>query len=161
MKTEKLPTKKRKITIADIDEMAKLVAKRMTEREAALLLGITPQSWYQFRSRNKSSAKFEQSLTRARGAFIAANLREMEKAAGGKDGVRHDWRAADRLNQIAAPDRFAPQPPPPPPPPVVPQVTISMWLDEATKRSREAPREVKDTWTPLLLGEGKPAKPAV
>jgi hypothetical protein len=39
---------------------------------------------------------------------LDAYLAEMEKAATG-NGVRHDWRAADRMLQIIQPDVFNPR----------------------------------------------------
>ena len=55
------------------------------------------------------SAKFTDILTRIRGNHIRANIAEIKKAATGTGGVRHDWRAADRMNAIIAPERFAQQ----------------------------------------------------
>ncbi len=89
--------------------IAERVAKGNTESEAVLMLGLRPAKWFNFKNRAKRNAKYGEILTRLRGVYIAGNIRQMELAAGGLGGVRHDWRAADRLNQIIAPERFGPR----------------------------------------------------
>jgi hypothetical protein len=124
-----------KITRQDVREVAKLVAKRLTEAEACECLGIRPRTWYGWRENHKNQAEYSALLTRVRGQYIRANLAQMEKAAAGKGGVRHDWRAADRLNAITAPDRYAaPQSPPAELPAAVPPSVVNCWIALALPR---------------------------
>ncbi len=97
----------RRISWPDAEAIAEMVAYRMTEAEAALQIGIQPKQWYDFKNRAKRLAKFDELVTRIRGGKIASNLAEIKKAATGSGGVRHDWRAADRMIAIAAPERYA------------------------------------------------------
>ena len=98
---------RRKITLDDMREVAKMVVYRMTETEACLQLDIQPKHWFSWKNKAKRMGKFEEIMTRIRGARLAGNLEQIKKAAEGKDGVRHDWRAADRLNAVISPDRYA------------------------------------------------------
>ena len=141
MKPPSNAVKRRKITLQDIQEMANLVARRMTEKEAALLVGIEPRTWYQFRARHADSAEFEAALTRTRAEYVRANLREMERAAAGKGGIRHDWRAADRLNQIVKPDVYGlqAQAQAPQAPPLLDNRTIEILLSAAYKSTKPEP----------------------
>jgi len=99
-------------------EMAKLVAKRITEAGAAMILGIKPTAWYVWKSRNKD--KFSNLLMYVRESKINAMLDSIDEAGDGKvveteDGpvvlARADWRAKSWLLERAiAPERFAKQP---------------------------------------------------
>ena len=113
MNTESVPIsaekpKKRRFDATEVEFVAKSVARGLTETEAVLILKKEPKSWFLFKQRGGRGAKFAQILERIRGIRIDHCLGEMEKAAAGKDGVRHDWRAADRLMQVTAPSRFGP-----------------------------------------------------
>jgi hypothetical protein len=122
------------ITPQDVNTIATLVAKRLTETEACEAAGINPETWCKWKRRHGHDARYVRVLTRARARYVARNLKEIEKAAAGKDGVRHDWRAADRLNQIAKPEAYA-VPLPAESAPVFPAlpVTVNVWLDAAAK----------------------------
>lgn len=99
----------RKFTHQDIEFIAARVARGNTESEAVLALHLQPKAWFTFKNRAKRNAKFMDILTRLKGEYINSNLEQIDKAASGRDGVRHDWRAADRLNSIMAPERFSQQ----------------------------------------------------
>src|SRR5512146_2661811 len=86
---------RRKITLHDVKEMAKLVAKGHTETEASLLCGFPVRQWFRWKERNKSAGKFDTLLAGMKAQRIANNLAQIDKAATGTCGVRHDWRAAD------------------------------------------------------------------
>ena len=98
---------KRKITLPDVKQIASLVAKCHTETEAAMLCGFSAKQWFKWKERAKSSGKFDVLLAGMKANYINGNLAQIEKAANGTHGIRHDWRAADRLNAIIAPERFA------------------------------------------------------
>ena len=71
---EPIPTIRRKITQADVQEMARLMAKRITETGAALIIGIKPETWFHFKAKPKNRAKFEQILTHVREAQLEGHL---------------------------------------------------------------------------------------
>lgn len=105
---DKKPIVRRKkscrITIETVEEIADLVANsRLNETEACKVVGINPLVWHNWKHRNKSSEKYDDCLTRLRAKFIAGRVATI-KAAETKD-----WRAADRLLQIVAPERFSPK----------------------------------------------------
>lgn len=92
-----LVPKRRKLTVKDIGDIAKLVAMRLTETEACLRLDINPRQWFQFKQRK--AEKFESAISRVRGAKVQACIETLESAAKAvnlKTGIP-EWRAADRL----------------------------------------------------------------
>jgi len=98
---------RRRITMQDAQAVADMVSHQLTESEAVLQLGIQPKVWFNWKNKAKRKDKFNDILSRLKGAYIQGNIEQIKKAASGRDGVRHDWRAADRLNSIIAPERFA------------------------------------------------------
>ena len=131
----KLPVRTRRraqITRKDVENIARLVAKRLTEAEACECLGIRPRTWYGWRETHKNQTEYSALLTRVRGQYLRANLAEIEKAAGGKAGVRPDWRAAAHLTQVVAPERYLPQQPQPAlPTPAGVSSTLNVWIAAA------------------------------
>jgi len=85
----------------DIEEMSMYVAKGLTESEAARLMGREPRSWFVFKCRGKNDKRFGEQLEAARAKRINDNLGLIEKSAKGEGMKQRDWRAADRLLQIA------------------------------------------------------------
>jgi hypothetical protein len=159
-KTAPVERKRRRAQISrkDLREVAKLVARRLTIAEACECLGLRARSFYQWTERHENLAEYEAILTRVRGQYIRANLAQMEKAAGGKGGVRHDWRAADRLNAITAPDRYAtPQPPLAEPPAAVPPSVVNCWI--ALAFPTEPSAVVDTTSEPKQLPESTAQQP--
>lgn len=100
---------RRRISIQDVEAICEMVSMQLTETEACLNLNINPQVWRDWKRNHKHESTFSDALTRIRGTYIAGNLAQIRKAATGSDGVRHDWRAADRLNGILARDRYGNQ----------------------------------------------------
>lgn len=130
--------KRSKITKADLQNMAELVAKRLTEVEACAVLNIRARSWYNWKSRHKNQTEFGELLARVRGAYLQAHLKNIE-AAGVGEGPhkRADWRASDRLLALAAPERFAASQQSPEPPaaagPVVGLEIFERWVKIADR----------------------------
>ena len=94
--------RQRRIGLEDAEFIAKQVARGMLENEAVTKLDrFTPNSWYLWKQRAKNNNRFTQVLLRMKQARIDGLLGEIEKAGQGTNGVRHDWRAADRLLSIA------------------------------------------------------------
>ena len=96
-------SKKRRITLADVEEMAKLMAKRITETGACLIIGIKPETWFSFKSRGNNNSKFINSLARVRESQLKSHLENIEQFQ-----VK-DWRASHALLQLKAPERFGAQ----------------------------------------------------
>jgi hypothetical protein len=106
--TPSLPVRRTgRITPQIAEAVADMVAMQMTETEAVTLLGINPRAWFLWKDRAKNRPKFEALLTRVRAGKIKSLISEVTRAATGADGVRHDWRAADRLLAVTAPERYA------------------------------------------------------
>ena len=106
-----VPTKtiarNRRIKPSDVEAIADLCAEQLTESEACYQLGIVPKQWFNFKLKKHNQLEYDSILTRIKGARVKCMLDEIRKAAQGKDGVRHDWRAADRLLAVVAPERFS------------------------------------------------------
>lgn len=105
IKSDKLPTIRRKITPSDAERMAELMADRITEAGAALILKIKPMQWYQWKERHKT--KFEEVYTRIREFSIKERIDNIKRA---ESGGRPDWRASHALLKIKDPERFGDQP---------------------------------------------------
>jgi hypothetical protein len=101
---------KPRITAQDVEAIALYVARGLNETQAVLKHGLfRVQQWWNWKCKAKRTAKFAECVSRLKAQRIDANLREIEKAATGQSGVRHDWRAADRMLSIIAPEQFAPK----------------------------------------------------
>ena len=98
--TESEP-KKRRLTLTDVEQIAKLVARRkLNESEACRALGINPHQWVVYKSRKKVSAIFETLITRIKGLTINHAMERIE-IAGNKD-----WRADYARLGLIDPQRF-------------------------------------------------------
>ena len=120
MKKTNKPTITRKIDEETINEMAKLMSKRITETGACLMLGIIPQSWFNWKGRNAS--KFSDALLRARETKLAACIDAIDEAGDGDAarGIKADWRAkAFIVERVLAPERYGKAGESAPPAPVV------------------------------------------
>ncbi len=105
----------RKITLADAEAIAKLVAKRTTEAGACIVLGIKPTSWFQWKHRHKNQAIFETLVTRIRETKLQACIDTIDEAGdsyeiptkNGSYTKPGDWRAKAWLaERVLAPERF-------------------------------------------------------
>ena len=92
----KPPKRGRKVSIKDyVDKIAELCGKGYNETNAVILLDkFTVQAWFAYKSRGSKTAKINNMLLRARTQRVDRLMSEVEKAATGTQGVRHDWRAA-------------------------------------------------------------------
>lgn len=114
-----IETKRRRITKKDIESMAKLVAKRITETGACLMLGIKPETWFNFKLRQQNQSKFEESIAHFRESKLNDCLESIDKAGDeisfqNEDGThsikRGDWRAKAWLaERVLAPERLGQQ----------------------------------------------------
>lgn len=92
------PAKRARLTVEDAENIAQIVAKRVTETGACAILGIKFATWAQWKMRNAN--KFDELLARIKEQQIYGHMQAIEAAQ-----VK-DWRASDRLLQIKAPERF-------------------------------------------------------
>ena len=102
--------KSARISIADAESIAKLVAKGHNKSEACALLGIIRDSWFNWKCINKS--RCEDIFTRIKAEKVGRLLESVEVATvGGDDAkgrpIRADWRAGQWLLSVAAPERFS------------------------------------------------------
>ncbi len=106
----------RRITLNDAEAIAKLVAKRITEQGACLMLGIKPQTWFQWKTRHKNSSIFEQLVIRIRETKLNACIEAIDECGDSHEITTNkgttftkpgDWRAKAWLaERVLAPDRF-------------------------------------------------------
>jgi len=111
------PSKRRKITLRDVEEISKLMAKRITESGACLLLDIRPDTWFNWKSKQANESKFKEIFTRIREAKLNACLEAIDEAGEKRTYVNKkgevceasgDWRAKAWMAERAyAPDRFS------------------------------------------------------
>ena len=96
----------RAFTMQDAESIAELTTKGLNESESCARLGLSRDAWFTWKHRNPERAS--EIITRIRANRLANLLGEIETAAKGdaERGIRHDWRAADRLLAISAPERF-------------------------------------------------------
>ncbi len=87
-----------RISLADIESIATITAKGVTESGACAKIGINFQSWRQFKLRHKVT--YEYAFNAIKEGQLLAHLETIEAA------TVKDWRAADRLLAIKAPERF-------------------------------------------------------
>ena len=101
----------RRISEADVEKMAELVGtKFMTEKEAASLLGIKPEAWFQFKCRGgkgKSSAKFEDLTLRLKTHKLKTLIDRIEDASDPAKTKRPEWRAASWLAERIKPEALS------------------------------------------------------
>ena len=120
--TRAMPT--RRIDATCIAEMAKLVAKMLTESEACRRLGIKPRTWFDWKSRAGRTQKFSDLLEAYRANRIESLINRIENSANGIDVKYPDFRAALALLKITDQKRFGDSPPVQGAPPAVVSVNI-------------------------------------
>ncbi len=101
------PAKRAKILPEDIEQIAVMVAKRMTETEACAVVGLDPMSWFKAKHRHLKDGKFEKLVVQVRGQYVNARLTEIEQSARGEGMKQRDWRAAAWLAQVSGGDRYS------------------------------------------------------
>lgn len=80
------PSRARKLTRRDMDDIAKLVSTRKcTEKEACLMLNIKYSQWEVWKCRAKRSAIFESRIARIRGNYLSGLVDSIDRAGDDKD----------------------------------------------------------------------------
>jgi len=112
---ENLPVKKSKrpkIVLSDLKEIARLVAtRRLTETEACYALDINPENFFVFKSRNGRKEIFAKYIEKLKSGKINSLLNQIEEISDGlpEHKLKPDWRAKQYLLTVTS-DRFAKQP---------------------------------------------------
>ena len=105
-----VPSKRRKLTLIDVEAIAKLVCRsKLTETEACHTLDILPQQWWIFKQRSRISTKFDSLIARIRGTTIENAMQTIEDCGNGIGMKQPDWRAHAFRLQVIAPERFSTQ----------------------------------------------------
>jgi hypothetical protein len=101
--------KVKKITMSDVEQIAKLCAQsRLTEMEACNVLGIDNQVFRTWKWRQKGNKeRFEYIITRLRASRIQGCMEGIYQAGIGDAKTRADWRAFDRYLERVDPARFS------------------------------------------------------
>jgi hypothetical protein len=100
----------RKIDGSTIAQMARLVAKMLTESEACRRLAIKPRTWFDWKCRAGRNQKFADLLEAYRADRIESLIDRIEKSANGIDVKYPDFRAALALLKITDQRRFGDSP---------------------------------------------------
>ena len=99
--------RKRRINMQIAEAICRQVARGLSESHAVCVVGqCTPQQWFNWKGRGKRSAKVAELITRLTAHRVDRMAGEIERAATGSDGIRHDWRAAQFLAGVVD-QRFA------------------------------------------------------
>ena len=99
----------RRIDATTIAEIAKLVARQLTESEACRKLGIEPRHWFDWKSRCSRNERFGALLEAFRADRIGDLITQIENGAAGVGMRQPDWRAAAFLLSVTDKKRFGPQ----------------------------------------------------
>lgn len=88
----------------DARHIAEIVAKGHNETKAVLLLGkFKPQAWFNWKTKQNRAGKISEMFARTEALRTDRLVCEIEKAATGTSGIRHDWRAAQFLAGVVDP----------------------------------------------------------
>jgi hypothetical protein len=98
---------RRRFDEKSISTIARLVARSLTESEAARLLGYEPRAWFNFKARGRNDERFCALLEKFRAARVDSLVARIEKSANGVDLKQPDWRAASQLLSHVDPRRFS------------------------------------------------------
>ena len=127
------PSRRRKLTIQDIEAIAACVATmKLTETEACLHLGIKPKQWVSWKSKHRHGVTFDAIITRTRANSIAGLVGKIQRAGDDQEIIlpngkiinkRGDWHAPAWLLEKTAP-QFKPDNGQAP----APQVTVQIGI---------------------------------
>jgi hypothetical protein len=88
-----------RLTCRDAEDMASLIAMRLSETEACAKLNIPRRTWVDWKARHQED--FAVVLDRIKGERIAAHLKNIENFSA------KDWRASECYLEKTEPSRFA------------------------------------------------------
>ena len=134
----------RKIDATIIAEIARLVARQLTESEACRQLGIEPRQWFDWKSRASRSERFAGLLEAHRANRIDDLIKKIEAGADGVGMKQPDWRAAAFLLSVTDKKRFGPQAEAAPSPQLAGQVSEATLLKVLSMLKAERAKPVID-----------------
>jgi len=101
------PKRARALKLNDIEEIARLIATRkLTETEACLTLGITPNVFFRWKQRHKNQTNIDTLITRMRADKIQGLIDNIENVGNGIGVKQRDWRASAWIAERVAPEKF-------------------------------------------------------
>jgi hypothetical protein len=90
-----------KLTLADAEAIAALVAKRANEREACAVLGIPYSTWMHWKAKPHNADRFAEVLDAINGGKIKSHLENIEGFS------KKDWRASEAYLAMTMPSKFS------------------------------------------------------
>ena len=107
-KCDDIPARaRRRFDEKSISAIARLVARSLTESEAARFLGYDPRAWFNFKARGRNDKRFCALLEKFRAERVDSLVARIEKSADGVGLKQPDWRAASALLSHVDPRRFS------------------------------------------------------
>jgi hypothetical protein len=107
-KCDDIPARaRRRFDEKSISAIARLVARSLTESEAARFLGYEPRAWFNFKARGRNDKRFCALLEKFRAERVDSLVARIEKSADGVGLKQPDWRAASALLSHVDPRRFS------------------------------------------------------
>ena len=142
---------RRKLDATTITEIAKLVARGLTESESCRQLEINPAKWFDWKSRCNREQKFGDKLEKLRAVRLDWLLDQVEKSAAGEGLKMRDWRASKFLLEVLDRRRFNTDKP------VVELNVNQPWHKISEKRMREIEAMVEASH-PKIQSKAAPAQ---
>ena len=148
---------RRKIDGKIIAQMARLVARNLTESEAARVCLLEPRHWFEWKSRAGRHEKWQAMMESFRAQQIDHWIKRMEQSADGRGGVKYpDWRSAAALLKFYS-SRFADSPRPEPAA-QPPQVQVNILIETFKRLLPEpTPAQLPAVTTPKHIEDEKKA----
>ena len=90
-----------KLTLADAENIAALVALRASESQACAVLGIPYSTWAHWKAKPHNAAQFAEVLQRINGEKIKGHMANIEKFS------EKDWRASEAYLTLTMPEKYS------------------------------------------------------
>jgi len=108
MKSTVSKPRTKKITDAELNEIAELVGtKFLNEKEACLLVGVNPPQWYCWKLKSRNTERFNDLTARLKSFKVKTLLTRIEDASDPTKVKRADWRAASWLGERLKPESLS------------------------------------------------------
>ena len=108
MKSTILKPRTKKITEAELNEIAELVGtKFLNEKEACLLVGVNPPQWYCWKLKSKNTERFAELTARLKSYKVKTLINRIEDASDPTKVKKADWRAASWLGERLKPESLS------------------------------------------------------
>ena len=98
----------KKITEAELNEIAELVGtKFLNEKEACLLVGVNPPQWYCWKLKSRNTERFNELTARLKSYKVKTLINRIEDASDPFKTKRPEWRAASWLAERIKPEALS------------------------------------------------------